>query len=160
MIVQAAVRYFGGKKEAPHVLVRPLQNWVDTHEGRPARGAWAENLLAHSVWISPVTDRSLPFLRNHVASFSNFFLLLFVFCCCCYYYYRCHNRNTNLHLLLPPCRIKMLQMSLYTPEYFVFHFSSPLESGGLFKPCPLHKDSGCLHMEYLQHPAWSMQDTS
>lgn len=58
LIVQPAVLYAGGSEEAPHVVVRPVHDGVDPHEGRPAVTAGAEMLLVPSVGVATAAECS------------------------------------------------------------------------------------------------------
>ena len=67
MVVQAAVGDLRGLEEAPHVCVRPPQDRVDPHEGRPARAAGAEFVLPACIWIASAAQHSSASgLSSHV----------------------------------------------------------------------------------------------
>ena len=58
MVVQAAVGDLRGLEEAPHICVRPAQDGVDPHEGRPAQAAGAELVLPARIGVPSAAQRS------------------------------------------------------------------------------------------------------
>ena len=62
-VVQRAVRQARRAQQRPHVAVAPAQHRVDAHEGRPARAAGAERVLALRIGVPPAPvgkcDRAL-----------------------------------------------------------------------------------------------------
>ena len=58
MVVQAAVGDLRGLEEAPHICIRPAQDRVHPHEGRPARAAGAELVLPARIRIPSAAQHS------------------------------------------------------------------------------------------------------
>jgi hypothetical protein len=53
VVIEVAIRELAPPQEAPDIVVGPVEDGVDAHEGRPAFRAWAEELLVSGIGIAP-----------------------------------------------------------------------------------------------------------